>query len=102
MAFEVGLAETAEEKESVYRFRYSVYVEEMGRYQGRADHEGKRLVEPEDEHGVVHTRYYAFSLATERGGSPRITASTYAEDTLVRHEDGWLVRYRHVTHDGTD
>ncbi|WP_261719655.1 nuclear transport factor 2 family protein [Streptomyces sp. FZ201] len=63
---------------------------------------GMLEVEPEDEHGVVHTRYYAFSLATERGGSPRITASTYAEDTLVRHEDGWLVRYRHVTHDGTD
>jgi hypothetical protein len=53
MAFEVGLAEAAEEKESVYRFRYSVYVEEMGRYQGRADHEGKRLVEPEDEHGFL-------------------------------------------------
>jgi hypothetical protein len=53
MAFDVGLAETVEEKEAVYRFRYSVYVEEMGRYQGRADHEGKRLVEPEDEHGFV-------------------------------------------------
>ena len=49
MAFEVGLAETDEQKEAVYRFRYSVYVEEMGRYQDRADHAGRRLVEPEDE-----------------------------------------------------
>ncbi len=49
MAFEVGLAESAEEKEAVYRFRYSVYVEEMGRYQQSADHAGRRLVEPEDE-----------------------------------------------------
>jgi hypothetical protein len=48
MTYEVGLAETPEEKEAVYRFRYSVYVEEMGRYQGSADHEGRRLVEPED------------------------------------------------------
>jgi hypothetical protein len=48
MAFEVGEAVTAEEKEAVYRFRYSVYVEEMGRYQGSADHAGRRLVEPED------------------------------------------------------
>lgn len=53
MAFEVGWAETAEEKEAVYRFRYSVYVEEMGRYQDTADHVGRRLVEPEDEDGLI-------------------------------------------------
>jgi len=50
MTYEVGLAETADEKEAVYRFRYSVYVEEMGRYQGSADHRGRRLVEAEDAH----------------------------------------------------
>ena len=33
MAFEVGLAETEAQREAVYRFRYSVYVEEMGRYE---------------------------------------------------------------------
>jgi hypothetical protein len=49
MAFEVGLAETTEQKEAVYRFRYSIYVEEMGRYRSVADHVGRRLVEPEDE-----------------------------------------------------
>src|SRR5262245_8238071 len=49
MAFDVGEATTPEEKEAVYRFRYSVYVEEMGRYQDTADHEGRRLVEPEDD-----------------------------------------------------
>ena len=49
MAYEVGLAETDEQKEAVYRFRYTVYVEEMGRYQGSADHAGRRLVEPEDD-----------------------------------------------------
>jgi hypothetical protein len=49
MAFDVGEATTPEEKEAVYRFRYSVYVEEMGRYQDTADHERRWLVEPEDE-----------------------------------------------------
>jgi hypothetical protein len=44
----VHLAETEEEKEAVYRFRYDVYVEEMGRYGEAADHENRRLVEPED------------------------------------------------------
>jgi hypothetical protein len=53
MAYEVGVAETEDEKEAVYRFRYSVYVEEMGRYQDTADHVGRRLVEPEDEHSFI-------------------------------------------------
>ena len=43
------LADNDEEKEAVYRFRYDVYVQEMGRYGEAADHENKRLVEPEDE-----------------------------------------------------
>jgi bifunctional aromatase (cyclase/dehydratase) len=62
---------------------------------------GMLEVDPQDEQGLVRTRYYAFSMATECGGRPQITASTYAEDSLVRHEGGWLVRYRRVTHDGT-
>ncbi|MET0896244.1 MAG: GNAT family N-acetyltransferase [Acidimicrobiia bacterium] len=53
MTYEVALAQTDEEKEAAYRFRYTVYVEEMGRYQGSADHEGRRLVEPEDDHSFV-------------------------------------------------
>ena len=42
-------AETQEEKEAVYRFRYEIYVTEMGRYGQAADHERKMLYEPEDE-----------------------------------------------------
>jgi hypothetical protein len=61
MAYEVGLAETDEQKEAVYRFRYSVYVEEMGRYQGSADHAGRRLVEPEDD------RSWIFSARADDG-----------------------------------
>jgi GNAT superfamily N-acetyltransferase len=49
MAYEVGRADTDEDKEAVYRFRYTVYVEEMGRYQDTADHVGRRLVEPDDD-----------------------------------------------------
>jgi hypothetical protein len=61
MAYDVGLAETDEQKEAVYRFRYSVYVEEMGRYHGIADHAGRRLVEPEDD------RSWIFSACTDDG-----------------------------------
>jgi hypothetical protein len=44
----IHLAESEAEKEAVYRFRYDVYVEEMGRYGAAADHANRRLVEPED------------------------------------------------------
>jgi hypothetical protein len=47
---QVRLATTDEEREAVYRFRYAVYVEELGRYQATADHAGRRLVDPEDAH----------------------------------------------------
>ena len=53
MEFTFGLAETDEDREAVYRFRYEVYVEEMGRYHGVADHEARTFREPEDEHSRV-------------------------------------------------
>ena len=45
---EICTADTDAEREAVYRFRYAVYVEEMGRYRATADHVGRRLVDPED------------------------------------------------------
>ena len=41
-------AETAEEKEAIYRFRYEIYVEEMQRYRAIADHDKRLLIEPDD------------------------------------------------------
>jgi hypothetical protein len=43
------LATSEEEKEAVYRFRYDVYVVEMGRSSAATDHDNRRLVELEDE-----------------------------------------------------
>ena len=53
MAYTFGLAETPDERAAVFEFRYSVYVDEMGRYQDTADHEHRWLVEPEDEHSWI-------------------------------------------------
>jgi hypothetical protein len=39
-------AETEEEKNAVYGFRYDIYVREMGRNGQAADHERKQLKEP--------------------------------------------------------
>jgi hypothetical protein len=70
MAYDVGRADTDEDREAVYRFRYTVYVEEMGRYQDTADHEGKRLVEPDDERSWI---FYARDESGEVVGTARLS-----------------------------
>ena len=57
------------EREAIYRFRYRVYVEEMNRYRSVADHEGKRLVEPDDARSHL---YYA-AADEEVVGTMRLT-----------------------------
>src|SRR5438105_11628714 len=54
MTAELFRAQSEDEREALFRFRYSIYVEEMGRYGRIADHEGRRLVEPEDAHSVLY------------------------------------------------
>jgi hypothetical protein len=52
-AVEVRVATTPEEREAVFRFRYRVYVEELGRYRAIADHRRRRLADAEDDHSWV-------------------------------------------------
>jgi CRP-like cAMP-binding protein len=66
---EVRLATTDDEREAVYRFRYVVYVEELGRYRAAADHARRRLADPEDARSWL---VYA-AVAGEVVGSFRIT-----------------------------
>ena len=49
----IGVAETEEERRAVYRLRYDVYVEEMGRYQTVADHANRMLYEEVDEQSRI-------------------------------------------------
>lgn len=44
-----AFAQTAEERERIYRFRYEVYVEEMGKKRAYIDYENKRIVDALDE-----------------------------------------------------
>lgn len=53
LMIDVRIARTPEERGEVARFRYSVYVEEMGLYRTVADHTSRRLAEPEDENALV-------------------------------------------------
>jgi hypothetical protein len=45
----VHTAKTREEREAIYRFRYHVYVEELGRELGGVDHEAKTVTDEDDE-----------------------------------------------------
>jgi hypothetical protein len=54
MTLELFRAESESDREDLFRFRYSVYVEEMRRYRGTADDAGRRLVEPEDAHSALY------------------------------------------------
>jgi GNAT superfamily N-acetyltransferase len=53
VAFVIGQVSTPAELEAVQRLRYAVYVDEMGRYRGRADHDRQLLAEPEDDHSWI-------------------------------------------------
>jgi CRP-like cAMP-binding protein/predicted GNAT family N-acyltransferase len=51
----IGLAQSEAEREAVYRFRYSVYVDEMGKTGlAYADHAKKRLTDSLDETGKIY------------------------------------------------
>ncbi len=54
MTVEVFRAQSEQDREELFRFRYGVYVEEMGRYRRTADHGARRLVEPEDAHSTLY------------------------------------------------
>jgi hypothetical protein len=54
MTAELFRAQSEDEREALFRFRYSIYVEEMGRYGRIADHRGRRLVEPEDANSILY------------------------------------------------
>lgn len=54
MPITIRLAETPQDRHRVFRFRYGIYVQEMGRPQEYADHEAKTIEEPLDETGHLY------------------------------------------------
>ncbi|HVO27771.1 MAG TPA: cyclic nucleotide-binding domain-containing protein [Candidatus Margulisiibacteriota bacterium] len=69
----IALAETEEEKRAVYRFRYRIYVEEMGKYRSVSDHTQRLFSEPEDARSRI---FYA----TENGEVVATARSTWGGD----------------------
>jgi hypothetical protein len=86
MQLQARVARTEAERDAVFRHRYEVYVEELGRYAERADHAGRRLVDPEDEHSdhvfVEDDGVVVASLRMTWGGS-RFSARQIADYGLA-------------------
>lgn len=53
-AIEVRVASSQEELNDIFRFRYQIYVQEMGRYQDYADHKQKMLIDSLDREGSIY------------------------------------------------
>ena len=66
----VHVARTEEELEAVYRFRYTVYVEELARKLGSADHDRRWVHDPEDD--ASHTTHLYTSSAAGVDGVVRL------------------------------
>jgi hypothetical protein len=64
--FEFLTADAEELREAAFRLRYRVYVEEMGKTLGDADHRRRLLTDDLDESAVIF-------CATSRGGEPAAT-----------------------------
>ena len=54
MSFNIKLATTTEEKEAIYRFRYIVYVEELGKHHIDADHVTKMMFDNADDNALLY------------------------------------------------
>lgn len=87
----IRIAQTDQEKERVYRLRYDVYVEEMGRYQELADHENRQLVEAEDANShIFYAELDGKIVATARlswGGNGAISQRQIDHYSLQRFVD---------------
>jgi hypothetical protein len=73
---QIAIAETEDEKRAVYRFRYSIYVEEMGKYKAVADHAQRLFYEPCDAHSRI---FYA----TENGEVVATARTTWGGDAPI-------------------
>jgi hypothetical protein len=57
MTIEIKLVTSDQERAEIYSFRYSIYIEEMGRLQYYADRENKRICEPLDNNASLFAAY---------------------------------------------
>ena len=82
----IRLASTAEELETIYRFRYRIYVDEMNRRQFYADRASKRIEDPLDRGGYNFAAFQGDEVVgVVRVNLPRTSDIAYYETFLDMH-----------------
>lgn len=76
----IRIARSGPERQSLYRMRYEVYVEEMHRAQFYANHTNKTIIEPLDETAVLLGCF----LQNKAIGTCRLN---FSSDTQFEHEE---------------
>lgn len=98
----VSVATTASEEEAVYRFRYRVLKDELGKPMPAADHENKRLADPEDYQdgaalfytGTTHEITGTVRSRVWRPGRvPDEVVSQYSLERFPDHGEWTIVEY---------
>jgi hypothetical protein len=85
--FEVCEATDPDARNEIYRFRYRIYVEQMGRRQKYADHALKRIVEPLDETARNYAAYFNGNIVGTIRGNRFSERSTAYYRKLYRIDD---------------
>jgi len=75
MCIDIRIVTDKAELEQVYRLRYEIYVEEMGRPQKHADHHSRTVIEPLDERATIFGAFDGARLV----GTLRVNMGTIAD-----------------------
>jgi len=64
---QIGIATTNDEKEAIYKFRYQVYIEEMGKPLESADHSNGKIYDPVDDWSIlIYAQINSIIIGTSR------------------------------------
>src|SRR6476469_6915223 len=85
--FEIREAVDAATRNEIYRFRYRIYVEQMGLQQKYADHVRRMVVEPLDDAARVYAAYSNGTIVGTIRGNRFSDLSTAYYRTLYRVDD---------------
>jgi hypothetical protein len=82
--FPVRTATTQAERDAIYRFRYTIYVEELEREIGGVDHERRMVCDDEDERPWSHHLYVGTPEAIDAVIRLRVWGPGEAPDSLAK------------------
>ena len=95
MPIQIKLVTDPDQLEEVYRFYYTIYVEEMSRIQFYADHEQKRIFEPLDATANIFAAYQNGSIiGTLRLNYSRRSDLSYYDELYEMSQVGYFHQQR--------